>query len=321
MLSTVAGCSPAQSKTKATGIWFEDNNMGRAGGTPPDLKERFMKPETWAQAREIIEVYYIRSNTFWRPENGLDDEFIQKHFIPVLNQSNIEIAIDSGGATWSSAKDKNNHSEIDLIRKLKSFGGKVNYVGLQSVLSKPLTENGRKVEYPMEQRINDVVKFSQLLKKNFPDIKIGIIDALPTKGLPYKEEYKQLADAMRANKLELDFIHLDCPYEHPQSGQRITWEGVKEVENYVKDVIGTKFGMIATSKLGAGDTSDELFHRNVMDIPNQMHKVGANPNHYVMMSWFPYPQTSIPDNAAEGKYPSLKTTVLFFKQLQSLKGK
>ncbi len=57
---------------------------------------------------------------------------------------------------------------------------------MQSVLSKPLRENGQVVEYPMQQRIRDVVEYVKMARGQLPDVEIGIIDALPSKGQDYQ---------------------------------------------------------------------------------------------------------------------------------------
>jgi hypothetical protein len=134
-------------------LWYEDNNMGRAGRMPSDFKEKFYRPDLWAGAREAIDVYYIRATTLLKPENGLDDSFLGGNFVPVLEESGVEIALDAVGANFLRAHpapaDERIEREISLVEKLGAMGGRVGYVALQSVLPKPLREEGRVVEYPM----------------------------------------------------------------------------------------------------------------------------------------------------------------------------
>jgi hypothetical protein len=306
------GCRPAAS------LWYEDNNMGTAGGMPPDFKEKFYQPEAWTRAREAIDVYYIRASTLLKPENSLDDSFLENSFVPVLEESNVEIALDAGGANFLRSPRSSGGGritrEIALIEKLEAIGGRVGYVALQSVLSKPLWIKGQVVDYPMQQRIHDVVEYAKIARERLPDVEIGIIDALPTKGRDYRDPYGQLAAALGEDGLELDFIHLDCPYEHPQQGVRITWEVVKEVESFVKQEIGARFGLICTSRTG-GEESDEAWNDNVLDVPRQYAKVNGNPDEYVIMSWFPHPGYSIPESAGPDRFPDTKTVVSFAHEL------
>jgi hypothetical protein len=292
--------------------------MGTAGGMPADFKEKFLQPETWEHAREAIDVYYIRSSTLLKPENDLDDSFLENSFVPVLEESNVEIALDAVGANFlrsqrSSGTTRINR-EVALIEKLEAMGGQVGYVALQSVLSKPLRVKGQAVEYPMQQRIQDVVEYAKIARERFPDVKIGIIDALPTKGRDYQDPYGQLAVALGEAGLTIDFIHLDCPYEHPQGGTKITWEGVKEAETFVKEDIGARFGLICTSRTG-GEDSDEAWNENVLDVPRRYAKVFGHPDEYAVMSWFPHPSSSIPESAASGRYSDMKTVLSFAQEL------
>jgi len=237
--------------------------------------------------------------------------------VPVLEESNVEIALDAGGASFLHARPAGGariEREIALIEKLKAMGGRVGYIALQSVLSKPLREKGEVVEYPMQQRIEDVVEYAKVARERRPDVEVGIIDALPTKGLEYRDPYGRLAAALKDEGLGLDFVHLDCPYEHPQEGARITWEGVKEVESFVKGDVGARFGLICTSRTG-GETSDEAWNDNVLDVPRQYAGADGSPDEYVIMSWFPHPGSSIPEFAGPGQFPDTKTVLSFAQEL------
>ncbi len=166
----------------------------------------------------------------------------------------------------------------------------------------------------MQQRIEDVVEYAKTARERLPDVEIGIIDALPTKGLDYRDPYGRLAAALSEEDPELKFVHLDCPYEHPQEGARITWEGVKEVESFVKTDIGARFDFICTSRTG-GEASDEAWNDNVLDAPRQYASVGGSPDEYVVMSWFPHPGSTIPESAGPGRFPDAKTVLSFAREL------
>ena len=296
--------------------------MGKSGGMPPDFKEKFYQPDTWTQAREAIDVYYVRASTLLNSANGLDDSFLKDFFVPVLEESNVRIAIDAGGATFLNAQPPTDTTpitrELALIEKLRAMGGQVRYIALQSVLSKPLQRKGQVVEYPMQQRIQDVVEYAKTVREQLPDVELGIIDALPSKGQDYQGPYSQLTDAL-GDSLKLDFIHLDCPYELPQEGAKITWEQIKEVESFVKRDIEARFGLISTSRTG-GETSDETWNDNVLDVPRQYAKANDHPDEYVIMSWFSHPSSSIPESAEPGQFPAMKTALSFAQGLVRCSG-
>jgi hypothetical protein len=291
--------------------------MGTAGGMPVDFKEKFYQPDTWASAREAIDVYYVRASTLLNPANNLDDSFLEKSFVPVLEESGVKIAIDAVGANFNQRRPDGTarvDHELALVEKLRAMGGQVGYIALQSVLSKPLREEGQIVEYPMQRRIQDVVEYARTARERLPDMEIGIIDALPSKGLDYQGPYGELAAAL-GDDLRLDFIHLDCPYERAQEGGNISWEGITAVEDFVKGDIATRFGLISTSRTG-GETSDETWNDNVLDVPREYAKANGNPDEYAIMSWFPYPSSSIPEEAGPGQFPDTKTVLSFAQELE-----
>jgi hypothetical protein len=299
-------------------LWYEDNNMGTAGGMPPDFEEKFYQPDTWVRAREVIDVYYVRASMLLNPTNDLDDSFLEESFVPVLEDSGVKIAIDAVGANFLNHRRPAGTARVDrelrLIEKLRAMGGQVGYIALQSVLSKPLREEGQVVEYPMQRRIQDVVEYAKMARERLPDVEIGIIDALPSKGQDYQGPYGELATAL-GDDLRLDFVHLDCPYERAQEGENISWEGIKAVEGFVKRDIATRFGLISTSRTG-GETSDETWNDNVLGVPREYAKANGNPDEYAIMSWFPYPSSSIPEEAGPGQFPDTKTVLSFARELE-----
>lgn len=321
LLSGAAGAvawaySGGRGAAKPAGLWYEDNNMGTAGGAPADFYSKFTAPDTWADARKVIDVYYVRTNVL--EARATDDTFLQSYFIPVLAKSHIKLALDTGSATWLNSDYSANigavNDDVALIKRIQSLGGTVDYIGLQSTLSKPLVVHGRKTDYPMADRIKDAVDYATVIKKNFPDIRIGLIDALPTKGQDYEGPYQDLAAAFRSAGLSLDFIHLDSQYEAAQAGTTTSWAKITQVQAFVQNTLHVHFGLVATSRT-AGYTSDKAYNDAVLDVPVQYRKVGGNPDEYVIMSWYPHPVATVPDSAGDGQYPVMKTVLGFHTEI------
>lgn len=283
--------------TKTPQFWFEDNNVRRAGGYPADMREMFEQPEKWAELRERVDVYYIRGNTLRNLFNDFGDDFMRDHFARVLGEANIPIAIDNAIGLDES------------IPKLRSYGLTVSHVALQSVLSKgpPVSEE------EMDRRIEATIKQLVEIKQNFPNIQIGFICALPTKGRAYKEPYRRIAQGLKRAGHRLDFIQLDCPYPELERGARIDWPGAAECQRYVQEEIGADFGFICTST--AGLESEERFYRDVMKILDHYPRGVRPPEHFVLMSWYHHPALSLPEDAPEGSYPMTKVGRDFARKL------
>lgn len=302
----------------AADVWYEDNNLGTAGGMPPDFVSKFERPETFAQATRHIRVYMVRANVLAQ----MDDHFLATRFIPYLKSNGIRLAIDAGGATWmrASGRDKVVAMEREVLERLAGLGARVDYVSLQSVLSKPFRPGGKAADYPLVWRIEDAVTYAKSVRDIHPAAAIGVIDALPSHGRDYRKPYLMLRDALAAQGLRLSYIHLDMPVEIVMEQRRgITWQTVKAVERYVEDELGVGFGLFATTSKG-GRTSGKAFHQGVM-AALECH-VGANgaPRAFIIASWFAHPQRTVPETAVGDEYPAMRTVLAFGRRLEQLVG-
>lgn len=89
--------------TESSLRWYEDNNLGVAGEVPLDFYSRMSTPEDWEQSLKIMDVFYLRSESFWEYlSNNL--EFAQELAL-LLAKHNIALAVDETAATWA-------HSEL-----------------------------------------------------------------------------------------------------------------------------------------------------------------------------------------------------------------
>ncbi len=314
LLILVFGCVTAsqpadKEKQSCPQFWYEENNVRHAGGYPPDFHEMFLKPEKWENLRKIIDVYYIRGNTLKNIIRKYGEDFIRDHFVKVLNKDKINIAIDNL-SQW-----ENN------IRILRKYNANVTHIALQSILSKYSINRRKYAGFESDQEIQKRMKLAveQVveIKKAYPDIQVGIIDAMPTKRREYKKPYSMVVSELKKKGYPLDFIHLDCPMDECESG-RFSWEGAKEVENFVRLKLGLDFGFICSSSIGGGMKSDREFYKNVMKIPEKYILDRGQPDHIIIMSWFPHPAMALPDNAPEGEFPMTKTALHLFEKFKSV---
>jgi hypothetical protein len=297
-------------------LWYEDNNLGRAGGLPTDFFTKFEHPESFAQASRYIDVYMVRASLF----NKMQDDFVTKIFVPYLNQYNIQLAADVVGATWSQAEGRGgvSASELKMLARLEGLDVRIDYVSMQSVLSKPLKVAGKHIDYSLQQRISDVVAYARAIRAIYPQVQIGIVDALPTHGQEYKLPYRKLRDALAQESIPLAFIHLDIPFDIPRERKAgITWTTVREVERYIENDLGVKFGLVASSRLG-GETSRREFHRRVLAAMECYTGSGGTPDDFIIASWYPYPDRTVSDDSVAGDYPAMRTVLEFGRKLEQI---
>jgi hypothetical protein len=292
-------------------LWIQDNNMGNAGGLPPDFHELFTKRTAeWAQARHYIGVYLLRSTALRRPANRLDDAFLRDHFLPGLRSWGIDLALDVVGAMGvgcSHQKRTVMQAEAEQIARIAGLGGRVVAVSLQSVLSKPAPDvcsgYGRDAAYA--ERITDIVRYMAFMKERFPQIAVGLVDAMVAKGWDYAPVYRDLKAALSAAGLALDFLHLDFPAEAATPG----WTNARAAEDLIRGELGIRFGLLYTSNT-AGRSSDAAFHDAVMAAYRDLRDAGGRPDDLILTSWHAYPSRDLPENDPAG-FPFMKDVLEF----------
>jgi hypothetical protein len=285
--------------------------MGQAGGLPPDFREMFTtRTAEWAQARRYIGIYVLRSTALRNPANALDDAFLGEHFLPNLREWQIDLALNVVGAMGvgcSSVKQAVMRAEAEQIARIARLGGTVRALSLQSVLSKPASDvcpsYGRDAAYA--ERIADIVAYAAFMKERFPDVALGLVDAMVAKGWDYASVYRDLLAALAAAGLRLDFLHLDFPAEAATPG----WANARAAEDLIRSELGIRFGLLYTSNV-AGRTSDAAFHDAVLAAYQQFHAAGGRPDHLILTSWHPYPSRDLPEDAAQG-FPFMKDVLEF----------
>jgi len=305
--SPVASPEPGPARGE---LWVQDNNMGHAGGVSPDFKASFTTGrDAWAEARRFIRVYQLRAPSLLLPANDLSDDFLRDAFLPLLREAHFALALNVTGAMGigcSADKAKTMVAEIAQIERIARLGGRVDYLSLQSVLSKPsdvCPGYGRDEGY--DKRIADIVRYSTELAGRFPGIRIGLVDAMTAKGWDYAPVYRNLVAAMRANNLALDFIHLDFPAEAASPG----WTNALAAQRAIRDELGVRFGLLYTSNV-AGRTSDEAFYQAVMAAGRDFHAAGGRPDDLILTSWHPHPSVDLPETDPTG-YPFMKDVLDF----------
>jgi hypothetical protein len=301
----------------AADLWYEDNNLGVPAGIPADFAEKFRHPESWPESRRLIRVYMIRAAVV----RQLSDAFIAELMMPLLRRDGIRLALDVTGATWMRLPGRAELAESDfaLLQRLRRLGVSVDFISLQSPLSKdPKREEGMRLDYPLERRVADIVAYVQTAKTIFPDARFGLIDASLAQGKDYEAAYRAVSDALRRSGLRLDFVQLDLPYDLVAERRRgVTWQRARDVETFVRRELGAEFGLICTSRRG-GQTSAESWHRDVLAVPREYAAAGGSPDHYLIASWFPHPSPTIPEHPSSGIYTAMRTVREFGDALLDL---
>ena len=148
-----------------------------------------------------------------------------------------------------------------------------------------------------------------------PKAKLGFIDALAAKGLPYDWPYKELYRKSKAAGVPIQFVHVDAPYSSIE--RTIKWQNLSRVKKVIKGDLKLEFGLIVTDNTG-GMKSNKAFYDRVMLLAKKYPK-GAYPDYFIMMSWFNHPKYSVRVAGPEGKYTMTKTSLDFFNAISKKK--
>ncbi len=286
---------------KSCEMWYQDNHLGKMGYLAPDAIYKFSDTASWRRSLQNMNVYMLRLNSLYSKQNHISDYFIKYKFYRTLKSHNVKLALNVRGATLTNLNSKTKQGyikELNMIDKLYRMGVKVDYIYFQSALSRQKsfgTELKDVYDYPMQQRIDDIVRYAKTIHAKYPKIKFGLIDALPIKGLPYKKPYRDLMKIMEKNGVKLHSILLDAPYSLiMRHWKGSTWEKILNVEKYVKYNMGIQYGKIFTDNEG-GKRSDKLFYLNLVKMARRYKTLGGNPDICILMSWYPHPRYTIPE--------------------------
>ncbi|HBJ34077.1 MAG TPA: hypothetical protein DDZ51_04800 [Planctomycetaceae bacterium] len=300
-------------------LWIGDNNLGLAGGIPDDFISRFEEPSSWEHTLRAIDTIYLTENSLRNVENGITDSVLQGTIAPVLNAHQVDVAINSGAATWlgyraamtGRTREQLLVGHFDYIERLQSLGLQVKHVSLQSVLSRRHRDHASWEDYPISDRIDDVAAYARLMRERFPEIRVGVIDALPTHGRDWRRIYSDLASKLESQQTSLSHVHLDAPVDlvgvSESSGYQLAWSELIQVQRFVQDDLGAKFGLLLTSTSGGATSAaqwrQDIFVRGMARYHEALGGDAApqqQPDRIIVTAWHEEPRFSVPERLPNG---------------------
>jgi hypothetical protein len=275
-------------------------NLGVAGQVPPDFSAMFTsRSDEWPEARHFASVVMLRSTSLTGTQPAISDDLLATSVLPRLREWAVPLALDVTGATLVACGDRSNRLaiEVALVDRIRNHGGQLAFLSLQS----PLAKVGRQAcdgygrEANFAARIADAVRYAAAMHTHFPDIAIGLIDAMPAKDWAYEAVYRDLLDALRAAGVRLSFLHLDFPLERAA----LDWSNVRRAEEFVRNELALPCGLLLVSRTG-GTASNVAFRDNVLAGYLAYRAAGGRPDHLVLTSWYRYPNAMLPEDDEAG---------------------
>lgn len=276
---------------------------------PTDHLRMWTNPDEWSSSRKMMDAYFFT----WKQNatKVFEPQFLKSKVIPLLAEDDIKIGLDTGFATWMSCKPIGVDAvkfDLEVIKKIEDAGGKVSYISLQSAMGKVLPERiaDNCPDYSYTDRINDMVTYVTAIRKQYPDIKVGLVDATAALVIrsrrsgkdTYQELFTQLSEALKNKGHKLEFILLDNGAEMAKGEKYpgvMEYAQILELEKFVKTKLKTKFGMIVTSSSGGMNDAD-LYLKNTLEYVRAYERLGGNPDFYMSESWHRYPEKVLPES-------------------------
>jgi len=314
-----------QTKKKAQGtffipeIWISPNirqqeplkpQWDPTSGIVDSFRELFKAGAQWQSVKSKTNVFTFFLNAIKNTPSSL-----MRQVVSILEEASISIAVEVVPINYGTGCLGKDAAEMDLktLNLITKAGGEIAHLALADppfeVAQHKFATEQKTCELDhsnVEEVIRYVIGYIKAVRKVYPEVKIGQIDAVPfftvekysaNKRLPTMGDLPRILDyefsELKAIGEKMDWFHADNPYdiaiEHPTG-----WDKLKALEDFVKSR-GVKFGLIYNTQRG-GESSDELFFKETMASLISYAEAGGNPDHMDIRSWYPHPTHLIPES-------------------------
>jgi hypothetical protein len=199
---------------------------------------------------------------------------------------------------WGKTGEGTFDAQRPMWDRFQSLGGKIHAVAMDE----PLCCVRNNLKKPDEFAVEETAQFVALVRKHYPDVRIGDIEPYPSLTLA---ELTAWIDALQArlaqmNVKGLDFFRVDVDWVHFINGSRGSWREVKKLEEACR-ARKLPFSLIYWAadyphlqRLGFAD--DSAWYVSVMRQGGDYAIVGGAPDEYVIESWVGAPSRAVPDS-------------------------
>jgi hypothetical protein len=257
------------------------------------FRELFEKPDTWRETRAVVDVLMYADHNLKR--HFTDDEL--RAWLPRLQQWNIKFAMEVGAIKpWGLTGQRCFDVERPIWERVQRLGGKIHAIAMDE----PLCCCRLHIHQPDDYAVRETASYIALVRKHFPDVLIGDIEAYP--GIPLDDHF-QWIEALQKRLAELkvrglDFYRLDVDWVHFLHG-RGSWAEGKKLEVYCRQhklpfsLVYWAAGYPALTRLGLAD--DATWYVSVMQQGYDYALVRGAPEQYVVQSWVDGPPRITPE--------------------------
>jgi hypothetical protein len=303
-------------------MWYELSNGHASGGSLPDFESVFTSPEKWSSARQRTSVVMFGAQTL---QNFIDADpgFVATKIGPFIKANpNVKIAFNVQAPKWAACTNYNPdksinsatlNQEINMMKQIEAAGGKIAYITMESVLSKPDKDKEGYCAQTWNQRLQNMNWYVSNIKEALPNgqphpvisgytrnIKYGLTDAFMSGGdnflynMTVANYYANLIQYEKNHDNFLDFVLLDCVVERinvVDSSGPASFAIIKNTRDYLySQGIGVGIYLVSESA-----TTEKEFAHNILWLAENLNSHNANVDFYVISSWYTIPFHELPD--------------------------
>ena len=258
------------------------------------FRDLFTQPEQWKETRSRVDV--IGCADHWLHKQFTDDEL--RAWLPMLDTWGLKFGLEVGAVKpWGTTGQKTFDIERRMWDRFQSLGGRIYALAMDE----PLCCVRQNLKKPDEYAVEETAQFIALVRKNYPDIRVGDIEAYPF--IPLADQIAWI-DALQARLAQmkvrgLDFFRLDVDWVHFIVGNPGSWREVKTLEGACRarklpfSLIYWAAGFPALQRKGLAD--DATWYTSIMSQGYDYALVGGSPDEYVIESWVGAPSRSVPE--------------------------
>jgi hypothetical protein len=283
MIGAAVTTTSAARFAPADRIWFSP------GPGTLDYLRLFEHPEEWPRARSVVDVFKFYAQHTQTPAPSIVgpntyDALARAGAFRQLRVWKIKTAIEAGSVKefWctpdASGMDASVRSTLDAIRAVESAGGTVDYIAMDEPW---VSGRSRACGGPaLEPTADRVAFYISSVKRAYPSLQIGLIEAYPFSGAADIESMIQM---LQARGVPPAFLHMDVDWHALEPG--VFGRDMRRLHAFAA-AQKIPFGIIM---VGYNGEADPLYALDAAGMANLIADTftswDAMPAHLIVQSW------------------------------------
>jgi hypothetical protein len=277
---------------------------------PADYMDLFKPEAPWSVGASALTAFKISTQLVLR---GSDEQL--SSVFAGLKARHIALAIELGVLVNSDACGKGTEGfgsppAVETVAKrIKSLGGELDYVAMDEPVTWGHAKQGKNklgyvyCEYSVDQLADQAAAKAAILKRYFPNVRIGVIDAVNSRLPGLVDAEIGFLDAFhKKSGLRPEFLHADVAWDS-------NWRpGLEDLARRLR-ARGIRLGVVCDGDLNPA--SDEQWValslqrcRTLVDDPN------IRPDDLVIQTWTAWPHRMLPETDPAAWAFALKSAVM-----------